>query len=81
MPLPVRTAEGAATDETHATDEGIRFDATREGIGAVKLLQEGGGITAANCQPDLRRRRGAAGGQRTRAEVLASAEAAGAHPQ
>lgn len=47
VPLPARTAEGAATDQTHATDEGIRFDATREGIGAVKLLQEGGRHTAA----------------------------------
>jgi acetyl-CoA C-acetyltransferase len=32
----------------HAVDEGIRFDATLEGIGSVKLLQEGGAITAAN---------------------------------
>ena len=47
LPLSLRTTEGAATDETHATDEGIRFDATREGIGAVKLLQEGGRHTAA----------------------------------
>lgn len=47
LPLPVRTTEGAATNETHAADEGIRFDATREGIGAVKLLQEGGRHTAA----------------------------------
>lgn len=47
LPLPVRTTEGSATNETHAADEGIRFDATREGIGAVKLLQEGGRHTAA----------------------------------
>ena len=47
LPLPARTAEGAATDQMHATDEGIRFDASREGIGAVKLLQEGGRHTAA----------------------------------
>ncbi len=47
LPLPLRTADGAATDEMHATDEGIRFDATREGIGAVKLLHEGGRHTAA----------------------------------
>ena len=47
LPLPARTAEGAATGQMHATDEGIRFDATREGIGAVKLLQEGGRHTAA----------------------------------
>ena len=32
----------------HTVDEGIRFDATRESIGAVKLLKEGGVLTAAN---------------------------------
>jgi acetyl-CoA C-acetyltransferase len=32
----------------HEVDEGIRFDATRESIGSVKLLQEGGIITAAS---------------------------------
>jgi len=47
LPLPVRTAEGIATDQTHAIDEGIRFDATREGVGVVKLLQEGGRHSAA----------------------------------
>jgi acetyl-CoA C-acetyltransferase len=47
LPLSLRTTEGAATDEVHSTDEGIRFDATREGIGAVKLLQEGGRHSAA----------------------------------
>lgn len=31
----------------HAADEGIRFDATLEGIASVKLLQEGGVLTAA----------------------------------
>ncbi|WP_179504987.1 MULTISPECIES: acetyl-CoA C-acetyltransferase [unclassified Sphingomonas] len=34
--------------EPHLRDEGIRFDATLEGIGAVRLLQEGGVISAAN---------------------------------
>lgn len=34
--------------EMHVTDEGIRGDATLEGIASVKLLQEGGVITAAN---------------------------------
>ena len=33
--------------ETHHVDEGIRFDATLEGIAGVKLLKEGGRITAA----------------------------------
>lgn len=32
----------------HTVDEGIRFDATIESIGAVKLLQEGGVLSAAN---------------------------------
>jgi acetyl-CoA C-acetyltransferase len=32
----------------HDQDEGIRADATLEGIGSVKLLQEGGVISAAN---------------------------------
>src|SRR3546814_14036990 len=31
----------------HLVDEGIRFDATLEGIAGVKILQEGGSITAA----------------------------------
>ena len=31
----------------HRIDEGIRFDASLEGIRGVKLLQEGGRITAA----------------------------------
>ena len=32
----------------HATDEGIRYDATLEGIGSVKLLTEDGVLSAAN---------------------------------
>ncbi|EJU09394.1 acetyl-CoA acetyltransferase [Sphingomonas sp. LH128] len=32
----------------HVTDEGIRYDATLESIGSVRLLQEGGVISAAN---------------------------------
>jgi acetyl-CoA C-acetyltransferase len=32
----------------HTKDEGIRYDATLESIGSVKLLQEGGTISAAN---------------------------------
>jgi acetyl-CoA C-acetyltransferase len=34
--------------EIHRIDEGIRFDATLEGIGAVKLLKEDGVISAAS---------------------------------
>ncbi|HMS79080.1 MAG TPA: acetyl-CoA C-acetyltransferase, partial [Burkholderiaceae bacterium] len=48
VPLAVRRADGTASDELHTIDEGIRFDASLEGIRAVKLLQEGGAITAAN---------------------------------
>lgn len=45
VPLTIETPEG---EQQHAVDEGIRFDATKEGIGSVKLLQEGGVISAAN---------------------------------
>ena len=45
VPLDIETPAGT---ESHRTDEGIRFDATAESIGSVKLLQEGGAITAAN---------------------------------
>ena len=41
--LPLRIEGGE-----HTVDEGIRFDATRESIGAVKLLKEGGVLSAAN---------------------------------
>jgi acetyl-CoA C-acetyltransferase len=37
----------AVGDGTHTVDEGIRFDASLEGIAGVKLLAEGGRITAA----------------------------------
>ena len=47
------TEAGAFADEIvplgdHRTDEGIRYDATLESIGSVKLLAEGGVISAAN---------------------------------
>lgn len=48
LPIAVRTADGAASGELHTVDEGIRFDATLEGIQNVKRLQDGGVITAAN---------------------------------
>ncbi len=41
VPLPVADGE-------HRTDEGIRYDSTLEGIASVKLLKEGGRISAAN---------------------------------
>ena len=43
--LDVETPEGIIK---HGIDEGIRMDATLEGIAGVKLLQEGGTITAAS---------------------------------
>jgi acetyl-CoA C-acetyltransferase len=45
VPIAVETPEGTVE---HATDEGIRYDATLESIAAVKLLQEGGKLTAAS---------------------------------
>lgn len=47
VPVEVRNADGVPTGETHAADEGIRFDASLEAIAAVKLLQEGSRITDA----------------------------------
>ena len=48
LPIEVRNAEGVGTGEMHTVDEGIRMDATLEGIAGVKLLQDGGVVTAAN---------------------------------
>lgn len=45
VPLAIETPEGKTV---HFSDEGIRYDATLATIGAVKLLQEGGKISAAN---------------------------------
>jgi len=47
VPVMARDAEGRPTGEMHAADEGIRFDASFDGIASVKLLAEGGRITAA----------------------------------
>jgi acetyl-CoA C-acetyltransferase len=44
--LEIVDADGERT--LHLRDEGIRYDATLEGIASVKLLQEGGKISAAN---------------------------------
>ena len=43
--LDVETPDGVVK---HSIDEGIRFDATLEGIAGVKLLQDGGSLTAAS---------------------------------
>jgi acetyl-CoA C-acetyltransferase len=46
VPVEVTLADGTRT--LHSVDEGVRFGATLDGIGSVKLLQEGGSISAAN---------------------------------
>lgn len=45
LPLEVTMDDGTTT--IHKVDEGIRFDASLDGIKGVKLLVEGGAITAA----------------------------------
>jgi acetyl-CoA C-acetyltransferase len=45
VPIEIETPEGT---EMHTVDEGIRFDATLEGIAGVKLLSPEGKITAAS---------------------------------
>lgn len=45
VPVQVETPEGT---ESHTADEGIRYDASAEGMAGVKLLAEGGVITAAS---------------------------------
>ena len=45
VPVEIETPEGPAV---HTVDEGIRFDATLEGIAGVKLLNPEGALTAAS---------------------------------
>jgi acetyl-CoA C-acetyltransferase len=46
--VPLRIVDADGNETLHVRDEGIRGDATLKGIAAVKLLQEGGRISAAN---------------------------------
>ena len=48
VPVKVRMNDGTETGELHTTDEGIRYDASLEGMAGVKLIQEGGVCTAAS---------------------------------
>jgi len=48
LPVEARDFEGNAIGEMHTVDEGIRFDASLEGIKGVDALKEGGYISAAN---------------------------------
>jgi acetyl-CoA C-acetyltransferase len=45
VPLDVKLDDGS--EQSHTVDEGIRFDVSLDGIKGVKLLREGGAITAA----------------------------------
>jgi len=46
IPLQITRADGST--DTHSIDEGIRFDASLEGIRNVKLIAENGKLTAAS---------------------------------
>ena len=46
--VPLAVLDGEGRESLHVRDEGIRADATPESIASVKLLKEGGRITAAN---------------------------------
>lgn len=46
--VPIEVTNEDGDKEVHKVDEGIRFDASLEGIQGVKLLAEGGVITAAS---------------------------------
>ncbi|EHP42995.1 acetyl-CoA acetyltransferase [Cupriavidus basilensis OR16] len=48
VPVAVRAADGSSNGELHTVDEGIRFEASLESIGSVKLIEEGGTVTAAS---------------------------------
>ncbi len=46
-PVTARHAEAGDLGEQHTVDEGIRFDVSLQGMAGVKLVQEGGVVTAA----------------------------------
>ena len=46
--VPVQITLEDGSEQTHEVDEGIRFDGTLEAIKGVKLLAEGGALTAAS---------------------------------
>ncbi|WP_109807538.1 acetyl-CoA C-acetyltransferase [Sphingosinithalassobacter portus] len=46
--VAVEVSDGEGGTMLHRTDEGIRYDASMESMAGVKLLQEGGTITAAS---------------------------------
>lgn len=46
--IPLKITRDDGSTDIHSIDEGIRFDATLDGIRGVKLIAEGGRITAAS---------------------------------
>ena len=46
--VPVSIGDGAGGTRLHVRDEGIRYDASMDSMAGVKLIQEGGIITAAS---------------------------------
>jgi acetyl-CoA C-acetyltransferase len=46
--LDVLDPDGQPTGQKHDTDEGIRFNTSLESIASVRLIQEGGSVTAAS---------------------------------
>jgi acetyl-CoA C-acetyltransferase len=48
VPVQARLVDGTVPGELHTIDEGIRFDGTLEGIRSVKLIAEGGRVSAAS---------------------------------
>ena len=48
VPIEARLIDGTVPGDMLVQDEGVRFDATLEGIAGVKLIQEGGRISAAS---------------------------------
>lgn len=48
LAVPVRLQDGSQSGELHRVDEGVRFDASLEGIRGVKLIQPEGRVTAAS---------------------------------
>jgi acetyl-CoA C-acetyltransferase len=47
VPVPARSADGSAPGGLHIADEGIRYEATLDSIAGVKLISDGGRVTAA----------------------------------
>ena len=45
--LPIRITDAEGNETLHVADEGIRYESSLEGMRGVKLLREGGRITAA----------------------------------